>query len=275
VPISVELLQQQADGKIRLYEMSPLQQPAPEEGQQQQTTPMPGVLPGVPPFGAELPTFAPGEEIKVRVRLQPYRTDAEFREFSVTVPDDFPSGSTFILVHGGGDLLSFSDLNGKGRFLFGMGPVVEVKDHDLDSILDQIIEWPMNNELLVTLARPFDPSAPLELGSMEGESADSKEDKVDSKYQTEWVIYNGFMLPVMIQSKEEQEKQKQMLEQMQQTEAVGSEQEGAKAEAEKKEDGSKDSEEDEEEGRSKLPFSGGLKESGWAEELYPHRMGNR
>ncbi|MCC7478968.1 hypothetical protein IT575_10990 [bacterium] len=193
-------------GGVPLQQQDPDQpnpNPNPNPNQQQSTTPPPIMGPGGMMPGGNIPTFAPGETIKVRVRLQPFRTDAIFREFSIKVPDDFPSGSTMILVHGGGDLISMSDINGKGRNLFGMGPIIEVKDHDLDSILDQIIEWPLNNELLVTLARPFDPAAPQELGAQD-DNKEKPDDKIDAKYQMEYVIYNGFMLPVNIQTKEDQ-----------------------------------------------------------------------
>lgn len=148
---------------------------------------------------ANIPTFKPGDTITVKVRLQPYRTDPVYREFSVDVPEDFPSGQTMVVVHGGGDLISFSELQGKGRSLFGMGPVIDIEEHDLDSILEQITEWPLNNQLLVTLQRPYDPSAALTLGDNE----EKPENTVDAKYQMEWVIYNGFMLPVNIMREED------------------------------------------------------------------------
>ncbi len=191
----------------QIYGGVPLQQQDPNQpspNQQQTTTPPPVIMgPGMIAPTANIPTFAPGDTIRVRVRLQPFRTEAIFREFSIKVPDDFPSGSTMILVHGGGDLISMSDVNGKGRNLYGMGPIIEVKDHDLDSILDQILEWPLNNELLVTLARPFDPAAPQELGAAD-DNKEKPDDKIDAKYQMEYVIYNGFMLPVNIQTKADQ-----------------------------------------------------------------------
>ncbi len=39
---------------------------------------------------------------------------------SIDVPDDYVSGSTFLYIHGGGDLMSWNELGGKGRSLFGM-----------------------------------------------------------------------------------------------------------------------------------------------------------
>jgi hypothetical protein len=149
-------------------------------------------MPGV---DGNIPTFKPGEEIKVKVRLQPYHQEAIWRQFSVKIPTDFPAGNTMVVVHGGGDLVSFSELGGKGRSLMGMGPVIDVEERDLDNILTQILEWPTNNELLVTLLRPYDPAAAQELGGTAGEKP---EDKVDAAYQMEYVIYNGFMLPVNI-----------------------------------------------------------------------------
>lgn len=183
-------------------------EPPPQDAPGQQSSAPPVLNPMMTPMpSADLPTFAPGEEIRVRVRLQPYRTDPVWREFRIKVPDDFPGGSTTILVHGGGDLISPSELTGKGRSLFGMGPIIDVKEHDLDSVLNQIMDWPLNNELLVTLVRPYDPAAPQELG-VQGE-AEKPDQKVDEKYQMEWVIYNGFMLPVNIVSKDKQGDQSQ------------------------------------------------------------------
>jgi hypothetical protein len=153
-----------------------------------------------PNAGLNLPTFMPGDVIRVKVRLQPYRTEAVWREFNVKVPADFPAGNTMVVVHGGGDLISPSELNGKGRSLFSMGPVIDLQSHDLDSVLEQILQWPVNNELLVTLVRPYDPAQAQQLGQNPSSSpdADKPDDKVDAKYQMEWVIYNGFMLPVNI-----------------------------------------------------------------------------
>ena len=182
-------------------------QPVPQDGQGSST--VPGMTPpmGIMPVPLDIPTFKPGDTIRVKVRLQPYRTDPVWREFSINVPSDFPAGSTMIVVHGGGDLISMSELSGKGRSLFGMGPAIDVKEHDLDSVLTQITEWPMNNELLITLVRPYDPSQAQQLGQQQqatGEAA-PVEDKVDAKYQMEWVIYNGFMLPVNIVTAEQQQ----------------------------------------------------------------------
>ncbi|MEZ5338169.1 MAG: SpoIVB peptidase S55 domain-containing protein [bacterium] len=148
----------------------------------------------------QIPKFAPGETIRVKVKLQPYRTDPIWREFHLTVPADFPSGNTTLIVHGGGDLVSMAPLGGKGRSLFGMGPIIDITKQDFDDILDQIIEWPTNNELLITLVRPYDPNAMA--ASLSGD--EMPDEKYDEKYQMEWVIYNGFQLPVIIASEEEQ-----------------------------------------------------------------------
>jgi hypothetical protein len=204
--------------KLQGEQPAPPQQNPQQPGQPGSTVPvgvgMPGIFGGIPNI-ADMPTFAPGEDIKVRVRLQPFRTDPVWREFAIHVPEDFPSGSTMILVHGGGDLISGSEAGGKGRSLMGMGPSIDVKKHDLDSIIDQVQNWPLNNELLLTLVRPFDPSQPQELTTVTpttgpAPTADAAEDKVDTKYQMEWVIYNGFMLPVNIMTKDEQAKAQAM-----------------------------------------------------------------
>jgi hypothetical protein len=171
--------------------------PAPGEDPSAAQTAQPGAMPfGVQsPPAADIPTFKPGDTIRVKVRLQPYRTDALWRAFEIKVPEDFPAGSTSLVVHGGGDLISYSELGGKGSSLFGFGPIIDVQERDLDTILDQILTWPKNNELVLTLQRPYDPTAATQLG----EEKVKPEDHVDSVYQMEWVIYNGFSIPVNIQ----------------------------------------------------------------------------
>jgi hypothetical protein len=190
--------------KRRLQEQDPNAPQSPDDA----TTAAPGAMQVgmVPNMGAILPTFKPGDVIRVKVRLQPYRTDAVWREFNVKVPDDFPAGNTMVIVHGGGDLISPSELNGKGRSLFSMGPIIDLEAHDLDSVLEQILDWPINNELLVTLVRPYDPAQATQLGTSPsaGPEAEKPDDKIDAKYQMEWVIYNGFMLPINIITEEQQ-----------------------------------------------------------------------
>jgi hypothetical protein len=183
---------------------NPPSPPAPGPGQTTQPTPGVVATPGLAEPVLNLPTFMPGDVIRVKVRLQPYRADVVWREFSVKVPDDFPAGNTMVVVHGGGDLISPSELSGKGRMLFSMGPIIDLQAHDLDSVLEQIVQWPLNNELLVTLVRPYDPTQAQELGQSQsaGPDGEKPEDKVDAKYQMEWVIYNGFMLPVNIVTEE-------------------------------------------------------------------------
>ena len=189
---------------MRLFAL-PSQQPGEEENPQGEEG-MPGgiMFESGHPMD-QVPKFAPGETIRVKVKLQPYRTDPVWREFSLTVPEDFPSGNTTLIVHGGGDLVSMAPLGGKGRSLFGMGPIIDITKQDFDDILDQIMEWPTNNELLVTLVRPYDPNAVA--ASLSGE--DMPDEKFDEKYQMEWVIYNGFQLPVIIASEEEQAQMEQ------------------------------------------------------------------
>jgi len=190
---------------------SPAQQnpePAPEES----TEPLP---PGMSDTGymmEEIPTFAPGDTIRVKVRLQPFRTDPIWREFSIQIPEDFPSGSSMLYIHGGGDLMSWNELGGKGRSLWGFGPIIDTRDFDLDSIIEQIVEAPLNNELLLSLARPYEYQEPSDPTNGDADtngdnsSSDEEEepeDHIDQPYQMEWVIYNSYMLPLNIQSEED------------------------------------------------------------------------
>lgn len=200
--------------KLRGAWYSSAQQP-PEQGMEDEVLP-PDVY-GQDYGMGEVPNYKPGEMIRVKVRLQPYRTEPVWREFSIQVPEDFPAGSSTLVIHGGGDLMSWSELGGKGRDLFGFGPIIDTRDRDLDAILDQIVEAPHNNELLLTLTRPYDYNMDLELeengaGNNTTEDEEEPEDHVDVVYQMEWVIYNSYYLPVNIEGDEELEDMEEMLE---------------------------------------------------------------
>lgn len=180
---------------VRLQEPAP----GPEQAGEEELYP-PGMI--GPEFPEDIPTFAPGDTVAVKVRLQPYRTDPIWRRFEIQIPEDFPSGGSSLYIHGGGDLMSWDELGGKGRSLFGFGPLIDLRDRELDTIIDQIVEAPLNNELLLTLTRPYDYSEELNGNGGSGDDDEEVEDHVDEKYQMEWVIYNSFMLPLNIQGDE-------------------------------------------------------------------------
>jgi hypothetical protein len=200
--------------KLRGADYGSAQQP-PEQGMEDEV-PFPDAY-GQDYGMGEVPNYQPGEMIRVKVRLQPYRTEPVWREFSIQVPEDFPAGSSTLVIHGGGDLMSWSELGGKGRDLFGFGPIIDTRDRDLDAILDQIVEAPHNNELLLTLTRPYEYNMDLELeenGEQNNPAKDEEEpeDHIDAVYQMEWVIYNTWMLPISILGDEELEDMEEMLE---------------------------------------------------------------
>lgn len=231
----------------RAYRGSPQQQD-PNQPEEQPEGPMPPGMAEGEYMTEEIPTFAPGDTIRVKVRLQPFRTDEIWREFSITVPEDFPSGSSMLYIHGGGDLMSWDELGGKGRSLWGFGPIIDTREFDLDSIIQQIVEAPLNNELLLTLTRPYEYQDPTQI--MNGENGNSNgsqeeeeepEDHIDEVYQMEWVIYNSYMLPLNIQSDED-------LAAMEEEMANGEEDDNGETEDEDNGD------EEEEEYESVLPF---------------------
>ncbi|MBN2083132.1 hypothetical protein JW859_13115 [bacterium] len=187
----------------------------------------------------EIPTYHPGETIRVKVRLQPFRADTIWREFSIQVPEDFPSGSTMVYIHGGGDLMSWSELGGKGRSLWGFGPIIDTTDFDLDKIIEQIVDAPLNNELLVTLQRPYEYIDPTVIELDEnGEQVNSDEEEpepfVDEKYQMEWVIYNSYALPVNILTAEDEAELEEIAEEESADAADGEDADDAESEYEAK-----------------------------------------
>jgi len=174
--------------------------------------PTPQMPPAGPPYSpAEPPkTVHPGDTLRIPVRLQPYRQEHVMKTLYVTLPEDFPLGFTNIVIHGGGSLVSIlNEFGGRGRMLMGSGSFVQVDSdiHDLDEIIEKALGTPLNNEVVVSIARPEQPQAGMSEGGgasgggAEG-AADGEASPVEPEFRvsvpTEWVIYNQQVIPINV-----------------------------------------------------------------------------
>lgn len=155
---------------------------------------------GMPP---EMKKFKPGDTIRVKVRVQPYRKEALFKEVSITIPKDFPTGMTSIMVMGGGGLMSpFSDFGPKGAMLMpGLSPigVLPPDTFDLDKIVAEFLKGGKNNELALVIKAPPQMPTPGKQAKAKSDPDDEKKKEVKVTIPTDWVLYNGASLPIMIE----------------------------------------------------------------------------
>lgn len=160
-----------------------------------------------PPPDLEVKEFLPGEIVTLKVKLQPYREEAFDQELTIRIPRDFPEGSTSLIITGGGGLVSlFNEFGGKGTWLFPMsgGPLpLGPEILNIDEALEKIKEGETNNFLKVTIPRP--PTPDEQQAEASGVSTNGLVDDEDKEVKvtipTDYVIYDSYMIPIMIVKK--------------------------------------------------------------------------
>lgn len=176
---------------------------------QQEVMPPASQMPPVQPPSplTEVPKVVhPGDTLRILVRLQPYREKHVMKTLYVTLPEDFPGGPTNIIVHGGGSLVSvLNEFGGRGRMLMSGGRFVQVDSgiHDLDKIIEKVLETPLNDEVVVSIPRPTQPQAvggSSGEGSKDGGKAETEEPEPEFRVSvpTVWVIYNQQVIPINV-----------------------------------------------------------------------------
>lgn len=151
--------------------------------------------------------FMPGEIVRVKVTLQPYRSDSIDQELTIRIPRDFPEGQTTLIVQGGGGLVSiYNEYGGKGTILFPMqggalplGPgILEVT-----KALELIKKGEKNNQLMVFIPKPPTPEEQQAeaQGLMGHEVQDMNEKMVKVTVPMDYVIYDMYMIPINIVKK--------------------------------------------------------------------------
>ncbi len=151
--------------------------------------------------------FMPGEIVRVKVTLQPYRSDALTQELTIRIPRDFPEGQTTLIVQGGGGLVSiYNEYGGKGTILFPiqggalpLGPGIL----ELNKALDLIKKGDKNNQLMVFIPKPPTPEEQQAeaQGMMSHEVQDMNDRMVKVTVPMDFVIYDMYMIPINIVKK--------------------------------------------------------------------------
>jgi hypothetical protein len=178
---------------------TPLQDQAAPASNAPPATPATASPGGIP----EPKTVHPGDTLRVKVKLQPFREKAIEQYIYFTLPEDFPEGPTSLVVHGGGSLLSiYNEFGGRGRTLLGGGSFVNnvpVTVHDLDRIIEKALSTPLNNEIVVTILKPgVDPGSLQNAMQTKGAEDPNWEPDFHVSLPTKWVIYEEQMIPIIV-----------------------------------------------------------------------------
>lgn len=170
---------------------------------------MPKPMPPLPPPGSDIKKFAPGDTIKVKAMIKPYREEIYEEYLEIRIPDDIKTGMTQLEIRGGG---GFGNrfMGGPSAFMAMMGTMMPIQmapggqaeepPKTLDEVIEHFMERDNNNELIIELIRPpeTDPKKAKE-------NKDNKPEPIKSVEATNKVIYGTFHLPLEIKKPDGEE----------------------------------------------------------------------
>jgi hypothetical protein len=169
-----------------------------------QSIPMPA-----PPPGQEIKKFKPGDTIKVKVTIKPYREEPYEEILQIAIPVDINPGVTQLEVRGGG---GFSNRFMQGQALLSGLPMglniipmmsgvqMEKPPKTLDEVIDEFLKRDHNNELIIQLHYPPENDPKPDSKNKE------KPEPVKVIKSTDKVIYGMFQLPLEIVKPGEEKK---------------------------------------------------------------------
>jgi hypothetical protein len=159
----------------------------------------------------EMKTFKPGDTIRLKVSLKPFREEIYDDYFEIKIPDDINSGMTQVEVRGGGGygnrfMQAQSMLAipiGFTQIPISPGMMQEKPPRTLDEVIDEFLKRDHNNELIVELMRPpeTDPNK-LKEQLLNNE----KQEPIKVVRSTDKVILGAFQLQLEIKKAEEAKK---------------------------------------------------------------------
>lgn len=177
--------------------------PESEAGTSESPKPM---RPPMPSPGGDIKTFKPGEMVKVKVVIKPYRKESFEEYLEIRIPDDITTGMTQLEIRGGGGFGNrFMGGGAPSNFGAMMGALMpmqmmpggysEKPPKTLDEVIERFLERDNNNDLIIELIRPpeTDPKKAKEM-----EKEDEKPEPIKSIKTTDKVIYGSFNLPLEI-----------------------------------------------------------------------------
>ena len=134
---------------------------------------------------ADLPPgpAAPGETLRTRVTVRPFREAAISRDIELVVPENFPAGGAMLVVRGGGAALAEP---GSGGAVGSNGPGVI---RNLTDALSQFESREKNTDVVVEL-----------VSSARGAASPATVDRsrASTRWTTRWILSGRFQAPIMI-----------------------------------------------------------------------------
>ncbi|MBU1023735.1 hypothetical protein KKB99_05535 [bacterium] len=173
-------------------------------------TPPRTIPPAKMPPGEEIKSFAPGDTIRVKAMIKPYRQEIYEEILEIKIPKEIPTGMTQLEIRGGGGFGNQFMMGGGSfmmmipdgilpmQFMPGISP--EKPPKTLDELIEKFLERDHNNELIIELIRP--PETNPE--KIKKQKDDEKPDLIKSITQTDKVIYGTFQLPLEIKKPEDE-----------------------------------------------------------------------
>ena len=157
----------------------------------------------------EIKTFAPGDTIRVKAMIKPYRQEIYEEILEIKIPKEIPAGMTQLEIRGGGGFGNQFMMGGSSfmmmmpggiapmPFMPGMSP--EKPPKTLDELIEKFLERDHNNELIIELIRP--PETDKEKIKKQ---KDEKPELIKSVTSTDKVIYGTFHLQLEIKKPEDE-----------------------------------------------------------------------
>jgi len=134
---------------------------------------------------AELPQgpASPGETLRTRVTVRPFREAPVSRDIELVVPEDFPAGGAMLVVRSGGVAPAEA---GPGGAAGSGGPGVI---RDLAAAITQFESREKNTDVVVELVA----------GARGAPSpADAERSRVSTRWTTRWILSGRFQAPIMV-----------------------------------------------------------------------------
>jgi hypothetical protein len=116
----------------------------------------------------------PGDTLDVEITLLPYRSEPIVKLVSLKLPDDIKTGSATLAIEGGATFTSYQTIpeekNAEENYAIVEGYT------DLDSILEDYLARPKNNDLILQLYPPYSSEKEEAIGENEGDIDKEKDD---------------------------------------------------------------------------------------------------
>lgn len=159
--------------------------------------------PPISPPGSDIKKFSPGDTIKVKAMIKPFREEIYEEYLEIRIPDDIKTGMTQLEIRGGGGFGNRFMGGGPSAFMEMIGAMMPIQiapggyaeepPKTLDEVIERFMDRDNNNELIIELIRPpeTDPKKAKE-------NKDNKPEPIKSVNATNKVIYGTFSLPLEI-----------------------------------------------------------------------------